>query len=125
MILVDSSVWVDHFRGGDARLMKLLGRREVFMHPYVIGELACGSLANRAETLELLAGLPMADAADPTEVVGYIERHGLHGRGIGYVDVHLLMSAALTDGTRLWTHDRRLHAAALSLGCADPAISTH
>ena len=87
------------------------------MHPFIVGEIACGSLADRALTLDLLQQLPMAAVAESAEVLGYIERHRLHGKGIGYVDVHLLASAAL-GGTKLWTRDKRLLAVARELGCA-------
>lgn len=117
MILVDTSVWVDHLRIGDVRLAELLEDNAVVMHPFIVGEIACGSLADRALTLDLLQHLPMAAVAESAEVLGYIERHRLHGIGIGYVDVHLLASAAL-DGTKLWTRDKRLLAVARELGSA-------
>ena len=116
MILVDTSVWVDHLRRGDSRLSELLERGAVAVHPFVVGEIACGSMSHRATVLELLRDLPTAVVADSDEVLGFIERHGLHGQGIGYVDVHLLASVALTDGATLWTRDRRLRTAAQALG---------
>ncbi len=118
MILVDTSVWVDHLRRGDAQLVALLERGAVVMHPFVVGEIACGSLANRGAVLELLQDLPTAVVADNDEVLGFIERHGLHGKGIGYVDVHLLASVALTGAAALWTHDKRLRSAADDMHCA-------
>jgi predicted nucleic acid-binding protein len=118
LILVDTSVWVDHLRRSDAQLAALLERGAVLMHPFVVGEIACGSLADRSSILELLQDLPTAVVAESEEVLGFIERHGLHGKDIGYVDVHLLASVALTDGTRLWTRDRRLRAATDALGFA-------
>ena len=118
MILVDTSVWVDHLRSGDARLIDLLERGLVVMHPFVVGELACGSLADRASILELLQDLPMAIVAEGDEVLGLIERHRLYGKGVGCVDVHLLASTLLTRGAALWTRDQRLGAAADALGCA-------
>ncbi len=118
MILVDTSVWVDHLRRGDAQLSELLERATVVMHPFVVGEIACGSLANRANVLELLADLPMAVVAEADEVLEFIERHRLHGKGIGYVDVHLLASTALTRGASLWSRDQRLASAANALGHA-------
>lgn len=118
MILVDTSVWVDHLRAGDAQLVDLLERAEVVMHPFVVGEMACGSLANRSAVLELLQDLPAAFVAEAGEVLGFIERHALHGKGIGLVDVHLLAAVALTHGAKLWTRDKRLSAAAAALGCA-------
>ena len=124
MILVDTSVWVDHLRRGDAQLVDLLERSAVVIHPFVVGEIACGRLSDRALTLELLQQLPMAIVAESDEVLGYIERHNLHGKGIGYIDVHLLASAAI-GGTKLWTRDKRLGAVARELGCALPDASAH
>lgn len=117
MILVDTSVWVGHLRGGDAQLADLLEGNAVVMHPFVLGEIACGSLADRALTLDLLQHLPTAVVAEADEALGYIERHSLNGKGIGYVDVHLLASAAI-DGIKLWTRDKRLLAVAREIGCA-------
>lgn len=124
MIIVDTSVWVDHLQRGDAQLVDLLEGNAVLTHPFVIGEIACGSLADRALTLELLQQLPMAVVAEFDEVLGYIERHNLHGKGIGYVDVHLLASAAI-GGAQLWTRDKRLRAVARELGYAVPDASAH
>lgn len=123
MILVDTSVWVDHLRSGDAPLAELLERGAVLGHPFVIGEIACGSLTDRGAILALLQHLPMAAVAEPDEVLGYINRHKLHGKGIGYVDVHLLTATALTGGAKLWTRDRRLHAVARELGCAHGEVT--
>jgi predicted nucleic acid-binding protein len=124
LILVDTSVWVDHLRFGDAQLAALLEAASVVMHPFIVGEIACGSLANRATTLELLQQLPTAPVAELDEVLGYIEGHKLHGKGIGYVDVHLLASAVI-GGTKLWTRDKRLHAVAVTLGYALPNSREH
>ncbi len=118
MILVDTSVWVDHLRHGDGQLIGLLEQAKVVMHPFVVGEIACGSLGDRLSILGLLQDLPAAVVAEGEEVLGFIERHVLHGKGIGYVDVHLLASTALTEGATLWTRDKRLREAAQSLGCA-------
>lgn len=120
MILVDTSVWVDHLRRGDAGLVDLLERSSVVMHPFVVGEIACGSLSDRESILELLQDLPPAVVADSDEVLQFIERHVLHGKGIGYVDVHLLASVALTEGAQLWTRDMKLHRIAAALGSAYP-----
>ncbi len=120
MILVDTSVWVDHFRRGDPRLVDLLERSAVVMHPFVVGEIACGSLRDRRSILELLQDLPAAVVAHGDEVLHFIERHALHGKGIGYIDVHLLASVALTEGARLWTRDLKLLRVAAALGCAFP-----
>ncbi|WP_411873585.1 type II toxin-antitoxin system VapC family toxin [Vulcanococcus limneticus] len=115
MILVDTSVWMEHLRLGLPRLATLLQEGEVMIHPWVIGELACGNLRNRQQVLELLLGLPMATVASDTEVLLLIERELLMGRGIGYIDAHLLASARLSH-CRLWTQDRRLAAVALEQG---------
>lgn len=126
MILVDTSVWVDHLRRGDEQLADLLGRGLVVMHPFVVGEIACGSLADREVILELLQDLPVAAMAENDEVLRFIDRHGMHGKGIGLVDVHLLASAALTGSTtKLWSRDKRLHAAASDLGCAHLELGAH
>jgi hypothetical protein len=120
LILVDTTVWVDHLRRSDAGLVELLERSAVAMHPFVVGEIACGSLRDRQSILELLQDLPATVVAQSDEVLQFIERHTLHGKGIGYVDVHLLASVALTEGTRLWTRDQRLRRVATALGCAYP-----
>lgn len=115
MILVDTSVWVDHLRAGDAQLSTLLNSSQVLMHPFIVGELACGNLSNRAEVLGLLAQLPRAALASDEETLFFIERHELMERGIGYVDAHLLAAASLEAGTQLWTRDKRLLAVASTL----------
>ncbi len=118
MILVDTSVWVDHLRRGDSRLVGLLERSAVVMHPFVVGEIACGSLRNRSSILELLQDLPSAVVAHNDEVLQFIDRHALHGKGIGYVDVHLLASVMLTAGAKVWTRDLKLRRVAEALGSA-------
>ena len=118
MILVDTSVWVDHLRKGDRGLAAQLTASNVLMHPFVIGELACGNLRKREQILALLKDLPRIAVATDDEVLFFIERHTLMGRGLGYVDVHLLASVALHGTARLWTRDKRLRAAADSLGSA-------
>ncbi len=118
MILVDTSVWVDHLRAGDETLVALLSSGRVVMHPFVLGELACGNLRHRAEVLALLKDLPQATVARDEEVLFFIERQALMGRGIGYVDAHLLAAVALDGTSRLWTRDKRLHAVAEKLGMA-------
>jgi predicted nucleic acid-binding protein len=120
LILVDTSVWVDHLRRDDAGLTDLLERSAVLMHPFVVGEIACGSLRDRESILELLQDLPAAVVASPDEVLTFIEDRVLHGKGVGYVDVHLLASVALSPGSRLWTRDTRLRRMADALGCAHP-----
>ena len=116
MILVDSSVWIDHLRVGDAALAERLELGIVLGHPFVLGELACGRLRNRTEILMLLADLPQAVPAADAEVLAMIERHRLMGRGIGYVDAHLLASTLLTPDAALWTRDRRVANIARDLG---------
>ena len=118
LILVDTSVWVDHFRRGETRLAEQLERGIVVTHPFVIGEIACGNLSDRSMVLDLLQELPTVVMADNDEALGFIERHRLHGKGIGYVDVHLLTSVALTNEVSLWTHDKRLLSVADDLGLA-------
>lgn len=118
MILADTSVWIDHFHSEDLQLIDLLNSREVLMHPMVIGELACGNLPNRTATLTRLKRLPMSPIASDDTVLSLIERHRLMGRGIGYIDVHLLASAAMADSVLLWTLDRRLRDAAAELSIA-------
>lgn len=118
MILVDTSVWVAHLRAGDPVLAALLDGNRVAMHPFVLGELACGNLRRRAELLALLGRLPRVAVARDDEVLFFIERHALMGRGIGYLDAHLLAAVALDGGARLWTRDKRLHALAGELGLA-------
>ena len=108
MILVDTSLWVDHLRAGNEGLVTLLNQSEVMAHPFVIGELACGNLRNRSEVLGLLKDLPQAPVATDAEVLLFIERHELMGRGIGYVDAHLLAASALAGPAFLWTQDKRL-----------------
>jgi predicted nucleic acid-binding protein len=115
MVLVDTSVWIDHLRKGDAALAAALEGGRVLMHPFVLGELACGNLNDRAGLLALLRDLPPAPVATDDEALGFIDRHALMGRGIGYIDVHLLASAALAAPTRLWTRDRRLWNVAVDL----------
>ena len=107
-MLVDTSVWIDHLRVGDPLLVDLLGRREVLMHPFIRGELACGNLRNRQVILSLLHDLPASAVAGDDEVMTFIERHSLMGKGIGYVDAHLLAAVALSAPARLWTLDRAL-----------------
>ncbi len=122
MILVDTSIWIDHLRHGDAALAAALGEGRVLAHPFVIGELACGVMANRSEVLNLLSALPQAPVASTEETLRFIEARGLMGRGIGYVDVHLLASVALEGGATLWTRDSRLAAVAAALSLADQGV---
>jgi len=119
VILVDTSVWVEHLRRGLPRLATLLQEGKVLIHPWVIGELACGNLRNRGDVLELLQGLPAAVVASDSEVLLLIEREQLMGRGIGYVDAHLLASTKLSHA-QLWTQDRQLAALAKARELAMP-----
>ncbi len=118
MILVDTSVWVDHLRSEEPYLVSLLNANRVLAHPMVIGELACGNLRNRDEVLGLLKGLPSIIPATHDEVLFFIERRRFMGRGIGYVDAHLLAAASLTGLAMLWTRDKRLMDAAVDLRLA-------
>ncbi len=117
MILVDTSVWVDHFRGGVPALVRALDEDSVLVHPFVAGELALSGLARRDEILALLEELPQATTATHDEALRAVRERRLDGRGIGWVDAHLFASALLSDAT-LWTHDRRLRAI-----CADAGIA--
>lgn len=116
MILIDTSIWVDHLRAGDRVLTQLLDDSRVLGHPWVVGELALGRLVRRGELLTLLASLPQAVVATAAEVLTLIDRHELYGLGLGYVDAQLLAATQLTPGARLWTRDKRLAAAAAHLG---------
>ena len=118
MILVDTSVWVDHLRAGNAALAELLENQRVLAHPFVIGELALGRLRQRRIVLEALRNLPRASVAADHEVLLFIERESLFGIGIGYVDAHLLAATRLTEGASLWTRDKTLAAAANRLSLA-------
>jgi hypothetical protein len=115
--LVDTSVWVDHFRRGNAVLTRLLAAEEVALHPFVLGEIAAGNLKDRTQTLACLGCLPQAPVAGENEVRHLLESRRLWGRGLGWVDLHLLASAALA-GMRLLTIDRALAEAAGLLGIA-------
>ena len=118
MILVDTSVWVDHLRAGDETLVGLLNAGMVLAHPFVIGELALGNLAQRGTVLGALSDLPQATIATDTEVLHFIDHHKLFGRGVGYIDIHLLSAVRLTAGAELWTNDKRLQGVADQLGLA-------
>ncbi|MBE0511112.1 MAG: type II toxin-antitoxin system VapC family toxin [Chromatiales bacterium] len=118
MILVDTSVWIDHLRLGDAGLIDLLNTNRVAMHPFVLGELACGNLQQRAEVMALLKNLPRATMAQDEEVLFHIESHNLMGRGMGYIEAHLLAAVALSGHMRLWTRDKRLQGLASELDIA-------
>ena len=118
MVLVDTSVWIDHLRTGEGKLSRLLEEGEVAVHPFVIGELACGDLRNRREILSLLSDLPRLVPVADEEALLFIDHHRLHGRGLGFVDMHLLASCAVEE-TALWSKDARLMKAARQLGLAE------
>lgn len=116
MILVDTSVWIDHLRHGDSVLSGLLNAGEVVIHPFVVGELALGNLQQRDVILDALNDMPQAKIATDEEVLVFINKSKLYGLGIGYIDAHLLASARLMPATLMWTRDKRLSAAASQLG---------
>lgn len=118
MILVDTSIWIDHLRTGDRLLVGLLQDGHVLAHPWVTGELALGHLSQRGEVLGLMHNLPQATVATDVEVLGLIDNRHLFGLGIGYVDAHLLAATMLTTDSRLWTRDKRLAAVAAQHGLA-------
>lgn len=119
MILVDTSIWIDHLRQRDERMSKLLNQGQVLAHPFVIGELALGSLQNRTAILGALQDLPQAKVATEDEVLRFIQQNAIYGIGIGYIDAHLLAAVRLAPGATLWTRDKRLLAAGTSLGLAE------
>ena len=118
MTLVDTSAWVDHLRASDEVLVGLLDGGMVLAHPFVIGELTLGNLEQRETVLGALSDLPRAIVATDAEVLHFIDRHTLFGRGAGYIDIHLLAAARLTAGAELWARDKRLHGIAVQLGLA-------
>ncbi len=115
MILVDTSVWIDHLRQSEPRLVALLEQAQVCVHPMIIGELALGSLRDRSVILQLLADLPGLPMATASELLHLVESQRLYGLGLSLVDAQLLASLRLAGTHQLWTRDRRLHAAALQL----------
>jgi predicted nucleic acid-binding protein len=121
VILVDTAVWIDHLRRGNARLSRLLDLGRVVIHPCVVGELALGNLRRRSEILRLLMELPRATVATDHEVMELIDREALYGSDIGYVDAQLLAAARLTQDCRLWTVETRLESVAARLGLAAQA----
>jgi len=115
MVLVDTSVWVSHLRDGSVGLEKLLNDGEVVCHPFIVGELACGNLKNRHEILAFLQSLPLTILAEDGEVLKFIENHQLMGKGLGYIDVHLIAAAVLTD-VPIWTFDKTLEKITKKIG---------
>jgi predicted nucleic acid-binding protein len=118
MILADTSVWIDHLRLASPRLSAALEEGEIVMHPFVLGELACGNLRNRRELLSLWGNLPSLPTATDVEALAFIERHSLMEQRLGYIDVHLLASTALFESARIWTSDLHLAAVASRLRLA-------
>ncbi len=118
MILADTSIWIDHLRRADTLLAVRLAQQQILAHPFVTGEIALGSLKDRATIVRELRRLPQAILARDEEVLTFIERSSLAGRGIGYVDTHLLASTRITPGASLWTRDKRLGEIAMELGLA-------
>jgi len=117
MVIVDTSVWISHLRDGNPGLENLLYEGEVVCHPFIVGELACGNIKNRDEILSLLQSLPMAVSAGYDEMLQFIQCNDLMGKGLGYIDVHLLASAVLTDVT-IWTLDKKLKLVSSAMGIA-------
>ncbi|HMO51781.1 MAG TPA: type II toxin-antitoxin system VapC family toxin [Kiritimatiellia bacterium] len=115
MILVDTSVWIDHLREGNRTLAKLLTDGDVMCHPFIIGEVCCGHLRQRREIIALLHALPSLDRVSDDEVLYFIDKHRLSGRGIGLIDMHLLASCSI-GGCQLWTMDKRLLKIAANMG---------
>ncbi len=115
MVLVDTSVWIDHLRKNEQHLQFLLLEGEVVCHSFVIGELVCGNLKNRKEIISLLQALPNTPQIDFDEYLYFVEKHKLYGKGIGLIDIHLLASAKLAQ-VKLWTFDKRLKSASIELG---------
>ena len=121
-VLVDTSVWVEFIREGNAQLSELLQKGRVLMHDMVIGEIACGSAPSRKERLQAMDNLPKITMAEHSEVLRFIDKHRLFGCGVGYVDNHLLAACILQADCALWSRDKRLCAAAERLGIAFGAI---
>jgi len=118
VILIDTSVWIEHLRSASAILTELLGDGKVLGHPFVLGELSLGNLRRRNDILRMLRRLPQAASASHGEVLQLVEHESLFGRGIGYVDAHLLAAVRLSAGAALWTRDKRLRGIAFELGMA-------
>ena len=116
MVLVDTSIWIDHLHHSEPALVDALGRGAVLQHPMVIGELSLGTLRDRETVLGMLANLPASPVASHGEVARFVDAHELYGQGLSLVDVHLLASVTLAPGATLWTRDKRLQRAAERLG---------
>jgi predicted nucleic acid-binding protein len=116
VILADTSIWIDHLRGSKSEMQKLLGAGQIVMHPFVVGEIALGSLKHREKTFALMESLWQVKVAQLDEVRHMIEAHSLYSKGLGLTDAHLIASCLLTPGTQLWTRDTALDRSAKSLG---------
>lgn len=123
MILPDTSIWIDHLKASNPALQKRLDDDNVFCHPFVIGELSLGNIANRKRIFAALRRLPLPELATNRQVLSMIEQHAMHGRGIGLIDAHLLASVLLTPEAKLWTRDKRLRAIAAELGVDATPVS--
>jgi predicted nucleic acid-binding protein len=117
LILVDTSIWIDHFRSANRLLSELLDQEQVLVHPFVLGEIACGNLKNRKEIVALMQALPRAPRADDDQIPFFIEQRALMGRGVGLIDIHLLASC-LMQPCLIWTADKRLQTVARELETA-------
>jgi len=115
MVLVDTSVWVEHLRSGNIGLENLLNDDHVICHLFIVGELACGNFSNRSEILSLLQALPLANHAEHEEVMHFVENYSLMGKGLGYVDMHLIV-AAMLNRVPIWTLDKKLKGVSSKLG---------
>lgn len=120
-VLIDTSVWIDHLKQTEPDLVRLLNQGLASTHPFVVGELACGSLRNREEIIRLLSGLPMLAKADDEEMLQFISVHQLYGKGLGLVDLHLLAACCIERCT-IWTRDRRLRGVAEVMKVASPLV---
>ncbi|SSC68042.1 type II toxin-antitoxin system VapC family toxin [Ciceribacter selenitireducens] len=120
IVLADTSIWIDHLRSPDERLVALLEEGRILLHPFVIGEIALGTMPNYAFVLKRLALMPKALKASDDQLLHLIRRHRLNGVGIGYVDAHLIASTLLMAEGLLWTRDKRLHRTANAMGIAFP-----
>jgi predicted nucleic acid-binding protein len=125
MIIADTNIWIDHFRRADPQLSELLLRKRVLLHPFVLGEVSLGASGRTREWFDVLSDVRVAPVAMLGEVADLIQREQLYGSGIGYVYAHLLASARLVSGGRLWTRDERLHAQAMRLNIAYTAERSH
>ena len=123
MILADTSVWINHFRARDDMLVDLLASAQILTHPFVIGEMAMGSLANRKQVIALMNELQVTLTASNDELLRFVDHHRLYGKGIGLIDAHLLAATVLSPGSRLWTFDKRLATVAAHLGVSFPSAN--